>query len=78
MEVPITFVIAAQSNKDIATALAYKITLNRGSIFKVMVDKNADSGLVFIDLFGFGIDTTFLPKPLVSNEWKTDSINYTV
>ncbi|MBJ7879370.1 M23 family metallopeptidase [Gelidibacter salicanalis] len=78
LQVPIPFVIASQSFKDKAIALAYNITLEKGSIFKLIVEKNIDSGLVFIDFFELDTDSTLLKKPLVSNDWKTDSISYTV
>ncbi|TXE09479.1 M23 family metallopeptidase [Gelidibacter salicanalis] len=78
LQAPIPFVIATQSFKYKAIALAYKINLKKGSVFKLIVEKNIDSGLVFIDLYPFNTDSTLSKEPLVSNDWQIDSISYTV
>jgi len=78
LQAPIPFVIASQSFKDEAIALAYNINLEKGSVFKLMVQKNIDSGLIFIDLYRYDTDSTLSKKPLASNDWQVDTISHTV
>lgn len=78
LEASLPFLISSQSGKAKALALGYKIELQRGEILKISVENSLDSSLVFIDLFEIEADSTLSEKPLVSNEWKVDSISYMI
>jgi murein DD-endopeptidase MepM/ murein hydrolase activator NlpD len=76
LEASLPFAISSQSGKAKASALGYTIELQKGEILKISVERNLDSSVVFIDLFEIEADATLSEKPLVSNEWKVDTISY--
>lgn len=76
LTIGLPFTITGTFHENTSQALGYEINLERGEVLTIDMLQEVDSSQIFIDIFNFENDSLSAQKPIVSNEWQKNKLQF--